>query len=149
MMSMKRNKEKKTFAESLLGGFVMFIRISPMLAALFLLIGLFETFVTPKTLTALFGHGPLVDMAIGVGAGTVATGQPIISYILGGDLLRNGVSLYAVSAFILSWVTLGITQLPLEWSLFGARFTLTRNLLSLVFAFVTAWLTTVSAEMFS
>ncbi|OQX73392.1 MAG: permease [Campylobacteraceae bacterium 4484_4] len=127
----------------------MFGKIFPMLIALFLLIGLFETFITPEMITSLFGHSPFVDMVIGVGVGTVATGQPIISYILGGDLLQNGVSLYAVSAFILSWVTLGITQLPLEWSLFGARFTITRNLLSLVFAFVTAWLTALSMEILS
>ncbi len=146
---MKRNQRNKSLAEAMAHGVLLFLRILPMLVAVFLLVGLFESFIDKEKIAALFGHTPFVDMLIGVGVGTVATGQPIVSYIVGGDLLQNGVSLYAVSAFILSWVTLGITQLPLEWSLFGARFTIRRNLFAFVFAFITAWLTTVSMEVLS
>jgi hypothetical protein len=40
--------------------------------------------------------------------------------------------MYAVTAFILSWVTLGFVQLPLEAKVLGTRFTLYRNILALI-----------------
>lgn len=115
--------------------------ILPMLIAIIGLIGLFETIVTPEMLHSLFSGSTVKDTLIGIFAGGVSVGQPFLSYIIGGELLQEGVSLYAVTAFILSWVTLGIIQLPLEWSLFGARFTIMRNLLSLLFALLVSWVT--------
>jgi hypothetical protein len=65
--------------------------------------------------------------------GAVLTGNPMISYILGGELTTAGVSLFAVTAFILSWVSLGIVQLPAEVEIFGLRFTFLRTLLTFIF----------------
>jgi uncharacterized membrane protein YraQ (UPF0718 family) len=53
--------------------------------------------------------------------------------------MDEGASFYGVTAFILAFVTLGVVQLPLEFSIFGLRFTLLRNLLSLLFAFFLSW----------
>ena len=115
--------------------------ILPMLLAVIGLIGLFETLITPQMLKSLFNGSVLHEMVVGVLAGGISVGQPFLSYAIGGELLQDGVSLYAVTAFILSFVTLGVVQLPLEWSLFGSRFTLVRNLLSLFFAFLISWAT--------
>ena len=115
--------------------------VIPMLLAVIGLVGLFEAIVTPQMLHSLFGGSTLGDTVIGLFAGAVSVGQPFLSYIIGGELLQDGVSLYAVTAFILSFVTLGVVQLPLEWSLFGARFTVMRNLLSLLFALLISWAT--------
>ena len=117
--------------------------VMPMLIAIIGLIGLFETVITPQMLHSLFSGSTLRDTLIGTLAGGVSVGQPFLSYIIGGELLQEGVSLYAVTAFILSFVTLGIVQLPLEFSLFGARFTIIRNLLSLLFALLISWATVV------
>ncbi|MEE8588777.1 MAG: permease, partial [Sulfurimonadaceae bacterium] len=68
---------------------------------------------------------------------------------IGGELLKEGISLYAVTAFILSFVTLGLVQLPLEYSLFGMRFTVVRNLLALLFALLIAWTTVTTVGLFS
>jgi uncharacterized membrane protein YraQ (UPF0718 family) len=58
-------------------------------------------------------------------------------------MLGQGVSLYAVTAFILAWVTLGFIQIPMEVEAFGGRFTLIRNVLAflgtLVVATLTSW----------
>jgi uncharacterized membrane protein YraQ (UPF0718 family) len=86
---------------------------------------------------------------VGVLSGGVSVGQPFLSYAIGGELLHDGVSLYAVTAFILSFVTLGVVQLPLEWALFGTRFTVLRNLLSLLFAFVIPIVTVYTLRLFS
>lgn len=115
-----------------------------MLIAVMGLAGLFEAFVTPEMLHSLFDGSVLHDTLVGTLVGGVSVGQPFLSYIIGGELLQEGVSLYAVTAFILSFVTLGLVQLPLEWSLFGARFTIIRNLLSLLFALLVSWVTVIS-----
>lgn len=113
--------------------------VMPMLIAVIGLVGLFETIITPQMLHSLFSGSTVKDTLIGTFAGAVSVGQPFLSYIIGGELLQEGVSLYAVTAFILSFVTLGVVQLPLEWALFGARFTMMRNLLSFLFALLVSW----------
>ncbi len=112
--------------------------IAPMLLATIGVVGLFQTFVSPETLHALFSGTIWRDTFVGTLVGGVSVGQPVISYIIGGELLDEGVSLYAITAFILAWVTLGVVQLPLEASIFGARFTVVRNILAFLFAMVTA-----------
>ena len=109
-----------------------FLSLSPMLVATIGLVGLLQAFVSREMLASLFSGDPIVDTLIGTAAGGVAVGQPIVSYIIGGELLDEGISLYAVTAFVLAWVTLGIVQLPVEAEVLGYRFTLYRNLLALV-----------------
>lgn len=114
--------------------------IAPMLLAVISLVGLFETYITPEMIHALFDGNILHDTILGTLTGAVSIGQPFLSYIIGGELLSEGISLYAVTAFILAFVSLGIIQLPLEFSIFGSRFTIIRNLLTLIFSFIISWL---------
>ncbi len=129
---MMRSKLKSAFGQTL----KTLVMIFPMLLAVIGLIGLFKTFITPEMLHTLFNGSVLHDMLMGVGLGGLSVGQPFLSYIVGGELLDEGASFYGVTAFILAFVTLGVIQLPLEFSIFGFRFALLRNLLSLLFAFV-------------
>ena len=119
------------------------VSMLPMLLGVILLMGLFQVYVTEEMLASLFSGAPFPDMLIGLGTGSVAMGQPVASYIIGGELLNSGISLYAVAAFIIAWVTIGVVQLPLEIEVFGLRFTVMRNLLNLLFALfvaaATAW----------
>ncbi|MFT7824600.1 MAG: permease, partial [Sulfurimonas sp.] len=89
----------------------------------------------------------LYDTIIGTITGAVSVGQPFLSYIIGGELSTQGISLYAITAFILSFVTLGVVQLPLEYSLFGMRFTLLRNLLSFIFSILVSLSTVYTLEL--
>jgi hypothetical protein len=73
--------------------------------------------------------------------GSITAGNPLAGYILGGELLAGGASLIAVTAMIVSWVTVGIVQLPAEALLLGRRFAMLRNLLSFLFAIAIAFLT--------
>jgi uncharacterized membrane protein YraQ (UPF0718 family) len=123
--------------------------VAPMLLAVIGLVGLFQALVTPQMLHDLFSGNVAGDMLIGALTGAVSTGQPFLSYIIGGELLQEGVSLYAVSAFIISFVTLGLVQLPLEFELFGARFTIVRNLLAFVFALAVSFATVATLELLS
>ncbi|WP_228711642.1 permease [Arcobacter arenosus] len=105
----------------------------PILFAIILLLGLFDTYITNEILISLFTSNYFFDTVIGTSMGAVLTGNPMISYILGGELTTAGVSLFAVTAFILSWVSLGIVQLPAEVEIFGLRFTFLRTLLTFIF----------------
>lgn len=70
------------------------------------------------------------------------------SYIIGGELLKNGVSLVAVLAFIVSWVTVGTVQLPAESLMLGRKFALLRNGISLIMAIAIAVLTVLILGIF-
>ncbi len=123
--------------------------MAPLLLGVIGLVGLFQVLVTPKMLAALFQGNPLLDTLIGTLTGAISAGNPIVSYLIGGGLLDQGISLYAVSAFILSWVTLGFIQLPAEVEVFGGRFTLYRNIISLVFTILIAIATTLTLQVVS
>lgn len=121
----------------------------PMLMSVIFLSGLFEVFITPEMLSALFTGEVFYDTLIGTASGGLSVGQPFISYLIGGELLNSGMSLYAVSAFVLSWVTLGAVQLPYEYSVFGGRFTLTRNLLAFIFVLLISLATVQTLKLLS
>ncbi|GAG00736.1 unnamed protein product, partial [marine sediment metagenome] len=87
------------------------------------------------------------DPLIGAIFGSVSSGNPIISYIIGGELLDQGVSLIAVTAFILAWVTVGIIQLPAESLMLGKRFAITRNILSFITALIISILTVLTLSL--
>ena len=128
---------------------LMFWSMAPLLVGIMGLVGLLETLVTPEMLATLFRGRPVADTLVGTLAGAAATGNPVVSYLLGGELLQQGISLYAVTAFILSWVTLGVIQLPMEAEMFGARFMVLRNLLALGGTVLIAVLTGLTMQVLS
>ena len=88
----------------------------------------------------------ILDPFIGALFGGGAAGNPLTSYIIGGELLSRGISLVAVLAFIVSWVTVGTIQLPAESLMLGRRFALLRNAVSFLMAFLIAILTVLTLE---
>ena len=131
----------QSFLKELKKASVRMLSMLPMILAIVGLVGLFQGFVTREMLGSLFGGNPVTDTLIGLFAGAIAVGQAMISYILGGELLGQGISLYAVSAFILAWVTLGVVQLPMEIEVFGGRFVLYRNILAIISTLAVAIIT--------
>lgn len=138
---------KSDFAAAFVKSLKGFAFNLPMLLGVILLTGLFEVFITPQMLSSLFTGQIVYDTLIGTISGAVSVGQPFISYLIAGELLAGGMSYYAVTAFILSWVTLGIVQLPYEYTLFGGRFTLMRNLLAFIFALLIAFATVLTLKL--
>ena len=117
------------------------INLLPMLAGVVLLIGLFNAFVSKKFLSYLFSGNRALDALWGACFGSFFTGNPINSYIIGGELLEYGVSLFAVTALIVAWVTVGLAQLPAEISALGGRFALVRNAISFALSIAIAFAT--------
>ena len=103
-------------------------------------------FVPLDRLSEYLGGGFFSDGLVGAGIGSISIGNPLVSYVLGGALLEQGISLMAVTALLVSWVTVGSIQLPAEIQTFGARFALLRNGISFVFALIIAFLVLVTMQ---
>jgi uncharacterized membrane protein YraQ (UPF0718 family) len=128
---MALNSDRKlSFRQSLKRAALGFLSMMPMILSIVGLMGLFQALISKEMLASLFTGEPIKDTLIGTVAGGIAVGQALISYILGGELLDQGISIYAVTAFILAWVTLGVVQLPLEAEVLGLKFTVYRNILA-------------------
>jgi uncharacterized membrane protein YraQ (UPF0718 family) len=138
---MKRSEKEKNFLQQLKSAATGFLYIMPMMLGVILLVGLLKAYVTPEKMTSFFGGNVAADTLLAAVAGSLSAGQPIISYVIGGEMLENGISLQAVTAFVLSWVTLGLVQLPMEVKMLGLRFTAARNMLSFLFAIIIAFAT--------
>ncbi len=109
----------------------------PILIGVLLLVNLI-TVASSDIYLKLFTGNYIKDSFIGALAGSVSFGIPVTSYIIGGELLKDGVSLLAVTAFILTWSTVGIAMLPLEISFLGKKFAIIRNIVNFIFAIVIA-----------
>lgn len=135
--------------KAFLNSAVAFVRITPMLLGLFLLVGLLDTLVSEELWLRIFSADPLYDTLLGAAAGSFSVGQPVTSYLIGSELRDSGVSMYAVSAFIISWASVGMVQLPLEMRLFGLRFALQRNLLAFIFSLLISFASVETLKLFS
>jgi len=113
----------------------------PVLLGAMLLIALASTFISDSAYASVFSGNSFLDAFIAAALGSILAGNPATSYILGGELLESGVSLFAVTAFLVSWVTVGIIQFPAESILLGKRFALFRNLTAFIFSILVAFIT--------
>jgi hypothetical protein len=117
-----------------------FVNLLPIVVGMLLLTSLAITLFPEELSAVLFGHHVALDALVGASIGSVAAGHPLASYLLGGELLTSGVSLVAVTALMVSWVTVGIVQLPAEALLLGARFAIYRNVICFFNAVAIAFL---------
>jgi len=118
-----------------------FYKILPLILGMILLISLISTSIPRSFYSTIFRNNPFFDSIIGSVIGSISTGPPITSYILGGEFLKEGVSLIAVTAFMVAWVTVGIIQFPAESIILGMKFAVTRNITSFIFSVVVAIIT--------
>ena len=131
---MKRQKLKEA-SKGLLNNLKMSL---PIMIGVLLLIGLINTAVTKEFFSKIFTGKIFIDPLMGAVFGGIAAGNPLTSYIIGGELVDRGISLVAVLAFIVSWVTVGTVQLPAESLMLGKRFALIRNAVSFLMAILIA-----------
>ncbi len=121
------NSEKKKFKPVLNKTWKAFKMVIPIILSVLLIVAFMQALVPVESYKKVFSGNIFFDPLIAAVLGSVSLGNPIVSYIIGDGLLQSGVSLVAVTAFIISWVTVGLIQLPAETFYFGKRFTLIRN----------------------
>lgn len=124
-----------------------FVGLLPVIVGMLLLTSLAVTAFPERISADLFGNSDALDALIGASVGSVAAGHPLASYLLGGELLRSGVSLIAVTALIVSWVTVGLVQLPAEALMLGVRFAAYRNVICFFSAIAIAFLAVYSLRL--
>lgn len=118
------------------------LHMLPVIIGVVLIVGLFRAIITQDIIAIIFQRIPFLDGVIGALIGSVFTGNAITSYIIGHELLMKQVSLFAVTTFIVSWVTVGMVQLPAEMAALGKRFSLLRNAISFLLSFLVALVVT-------
>jgi len=137
----KKEIDKAKISEALIKTARSLWNSLPILLGVILLVSLTNTLLPKSVFGSLFKNNPILDPLIGSSLGSVLAGNPITSYIVSGELLKQGVSLVAVTSFIVAWVTVGIVQLPAESLLLGKKFAIVRNITSFIFSIVVAIIT--------
>lgn len=120
-----------------------FINLLPMLAGVVLLIGLLNALISKELLSLVFSGNAVFDTLWGTCFGSIFAGNPVNSYVIGGELRQFGVSLFAVTAVIIAWVTVGLVQMPAEISALGRKFAVVRNIISFFMSIAVAGVTVV------
>ncbi len=118
-----------------------FYKIAPLILGMILFVSLISTLIPKSFYEVIFCNNTFLDSIIGSAVGSISTGPPITSYILGGEFLKAGVSLIAVTAFMVAWVTVGVLQLPVESMILGTKFALVRNVTSFILSIIVAIMT--------
>ena len=131
----RRDAFKKTIRQ--------FSGILPVLSGVILLVGLFRGFIPRDLLMSIFPGNAIQDTFSGTVAGSILAGNPINSYVLGKTLLEMGVSLFGAVALMLSWVNIGLIQLPAEMAALGVRFAGLRNLAAFIMVILVSLLTVI------
>jgi len=119
----------------------------PVLLIVLLLISFVLTVLPKSFFLKIFSGNLYLDSFLGAVFGSIAAGSPITSYVIGGELLDK-VSLVAIITFLLTWVTVGIVQLPAEVAMLGKRFAYVRNILSFISAIIISWLMVFTLNIF-
>ncbi len=132
---------KKLIKQSILKALKSLWRSVPMLLGTIFLLGVFSTLVPKSFYIKFFTGNFFLDPIIGSLIGSISAGNPITSYIFGGEFLKQGINLLVVTAFLVSWVTVGLIQLPAESAILGKKFALIRNLSSFILAIIVAIIT--------
>jgi len=143
---MKKITKRPKFSRILKQAALSIYYMLPMILGVLGLSAILITFIKPEQVKQVFTGMPLTDTIYGLLLGAIMMGNAVLSYILGGELLKMGISLYAVTAFLLAWITLGIVQIPMEIEFFGKRFVIVRNMMAIVFTLITSLLIVVTYE---
>jgi hypothetical protein len=118
----------------------------PMVIGVLLLVNLLNPLLNnfyPK----VFTNNYFLDPFLGAIGGSISFGIPLTSYVAGGELLSQGVSLLAVTAFLLAWTTVGLAMLPLEIMYLGKKFAIWRNIINFFFSIIIAVLTIITLSV--
>jgi len=113
----------------------------PVLIGTLMLISLIQSFIPSSFYVRIFNHGTVIDSLVGTIIGSISAGNPLTSYVIGGELLKQNISLFAITAFLVSWVTVGLLQLPAESVILGKDFAIKRNVSAFLLAILVAMTT--------
>jgi len=124
------------------------LKAFPTIIGMILLISLVTQLFGQELYLKVFSNNMWIDPIIGSGIGSILAGNPLTSFVIAGELQTLGISLIAITAFLVSWVTVGFIQLPAETIHLGKKFTITRNVLAFISSIIVAIITTAVVSLF-
>ena len=130
-----KEKAKETLKKALFMGKGMALSI---LAVIFT-IGLVLAILPPQQISEIISKQNLYVATIAAAAfGTITLIPAFIAFPLIGTLAGAGVGIMPSVAFLTTLTMVGVATFPLEKKEFGTKFTITRNVLSFLFAIIIA-----------
>jgi len=137
-----RSKTSQALRSALRSG----LGLAPTMLGILILIGLIMGFLTSATIGRIIGEGSgITGVLTAAVLGSILHIPSLVSFPLGGSLLRNGASVTVVAVFITTLTMVGFMTLPMEMRILGKRFTLLRNALSILAALIVGLLVGVIA----
>lgn len=107
--------------------------------AILFLIGLILTFLPPESINGIIGrYSVLTSTVISAVVGAITLIPAFVAFPLVGSLVDAGISIIPSVAFLTTLTMVGLVTFPLEKDEFGVKFTITRNVLSFIFAIIIA-----------
>jgi uncharacterized membrane protein YraQ (UPF0718 family) len=105
----------------------MLVQILPLLIFAFLVAGMVQVLIPRELLARWVGkESGLRGIFIGTVAGAFAPGGPYVNLPIAAALLRSGVGVGTMVAFLTGWSLWAIGRLPMEIGILGWKFTLIR-----------------------
>jgi len=135
LISAIKNMDKTK--QALIASWKIALTILPVLFFIFVLMGLVEALVSNEIIASWLGTGNgIVTVLVGEIAGSIALIQPAAVFPFAGFLHDSGANYGAIYGFVMTAILVGISTLPLEIKLFGKKFTLIRNSLTISMIFL-------------
>lgn len=136
-----KSRGKKEFKKAMKKGNKNLIQNSIRIFSIFLIIGILQNFLSPEKVgDFLLNFSGMKGVITGLLTGAIMMGPPASGYPIAQYLFENNASVSLVSAFLLSWVMLGIIFLTYEFQNFGKKFTIVRNVYSIVSIIIISYL---------
>lgn len=137
--SLVKSKEKTKKAFKIAGKSLL--KTAPALLAMLGIVGLILGILPPEKISSLIGAEAGFFATITAALlGALTLIPSLVAFPLAGSLLRSGATVMTISVFITTLVMVGVVTAPMEMKILGKRFTLLRNGLGILAAFVIAFL---------
>ena len=139
LLSLSFCKDREKTRSALKKASKIFVNVLPQFGAILLLMGMLLAIAPPEAIETLMGResgakGLLVPALLG----SAAAVPVLIAFPIAAQLLQNGAGVMPVAVFISTLTTVGVVTMPLEMRYLGKKVTWLRNLLALLFSFVSA-----------
>ena len=132
-------KDKKKTRMALKRGWRIFVTVLPQFGAILLVMGMMLATAPPETIEIIMGKESGVRGLLAPAfLGAVAPVPVLIAFPVAAQLLQNGAAVMPVAVFVSTLTTVGFVTMPLEMRYLGKKVAWMRNLLALLFSFVSA-----------
>jgi uncharacterized membrane protein YraQ (UPF0718 family) len=114
-----------------------FIEMILILPAIMILMGLFSVFIHRETVVKYLGKaGGIKAIFLGILMGALPTGPLYVAFPIASALIKKGAKISSIIAFLSAWACIKIPQEMVELQFLGAKFMITRLVLTIGFVII-------------